>query len=154
MNIRTHPAREARKRRLAVIAVGVWMLWNVGAQSLTGALMTSVTDTHKGGVPAAVVRISSTALIGGSVAITTNDKGQVRFPVLPPGTYARLQAHASGSPDRNPGGPAWIDRDTQCSTQRMRQQPRKVSSAIRWQPSAPRVTRTSGCRVSSSIPAA
>lgn len=88
MSICRHRAREARTWNLAVIAVAVWMPWNVGAQSLTGAFLGTVRDTHGGSVPGAVVRIGSAALIGGSVEVTTNDKGQVRFPVLPPGTYA------------------------------------------------------------------
>src|SRR5688572_16201593 len=95
MNIRRHPAHEARKWKLTVIAVAVWMPWNVGAQSLTGAFMGNVRDTHGGTVSGAVVRISSAALIGGSVEVGTNHKGQVRFPVLPPGTYA-LEITKSG----------------------------------------------------------
>ena len=44
---------------------------------------------HEGGVlPGAAVRVSSPALIGGPARLTTNEKGQLRFPALPPGPYA------------------------------------------------------------------
>jgi hypothetical protein len=42
----------------------------------------------RGGVlPGARVRVISPALIGGPVTMSTNERGQWRFPVLPPGTY-------------------------------------------------------------------
>ena len=58
------------------------------AQGLTGALIGSVKDEQGGVLPGAFVRVTSPALIGRELASTTNDKGQLRFPVLPPGTYA------------------------------------------------------------------
>ena len=57
------------------------------AQALTGALVGTVKDEQGGVLAGAVVRISSASLIGGSPTSTTNDVGQLRFPVLPPGTY-------------------------------------------------------------------
>src|SRR5688572_21282957 len=43
---------------------------------------------HKGGaLPGATVRVGSEALIGGPQVVTTNEKGQPRFPALPPGLY-------------------------------------------------------------------
>src|SRR5204862_7582518 len=57
------------------------------AQGLTGALIGTVKDAQGGVLPGAVVRASSPALIGGPVTVTTNDKGQLRFLALPPGTY-------------------------------------------------------------------
>ena len=58
------------------------------AQGTTGALTGTITDGQGGVIPGAMVRLGSPALIGGPVAITTNEKGQLRFPTLPPGIYA------------------------------------------------------------------
>jgi hypothetical protein len=58
------------------------------AQSLTGALIGTVTDAQGGRIPGATVSVSSPALIGGRATVTTNDRGQLRFPALPPGRYA------------------------------------------------------------------
>ena len=57
------------------------------AQGLTGALIGTVKDAQGGVLPGAVVRVSSPALIGGPATLTTNEKGQLRFPALPPGPY-------------------------------------------------------------------
>jgi hypothetical protein len=58
------------------------------AQGLTGALIGTVKDAQGGVLTGAVVRVSSPALIGGPATLTTNEKGQLRFPALPPGPYA------------------------------------------------------------------
>ena len=58
------------------------------AQGLTGALLGTVKDAQGGVLPGARVRVSSPALIGGPIALTTDDKGQLRFTTLPPGPYA------------------------------------------------------------------
>ena len=60
----------------------------VVGQSLTGALVGTVKDEQGGVLPGASVRLTSPALIGGPSTMPTNEKGQLRFPVLPPGTYA------------------------------------------------------------------
>lgn len=57
------------------------------AQGLTGTLIGTVKDQQGGALPGALVRVSSPGLIGGPQVITTNQKGQLRFPVLPPGLY-------------------------------------------------------------------
>ena len=57
------------------------------AQSLTGALVGTVTDEQGGAIPGAIVRVSSAALIGRSISVKTDGRGQLRFPVLSPGTY-------------------------------------------------------------------
>src|SRR5215831_18801027 len=78
------------RRRLLLIVVGtLWLLSpsQVGAQSLTGALVGMIRDEQGGVLPGASVRLASPALIGGPVTTTTNEKGQLRFPILPPGTY-------------------------------------------------------------------
>src|SRR6266545_3382641 len=65
------------------------------AQMLTGALIGTVKDAQGGVLPGAVVRVSSPALIGGPETVTTNEKGQLRFPALPPGQYV-LDIEAQG----------------------------------------------------------
>ena len=57
------------------------------AQGLTGAIIGTVKDAQGGVLPGALVRISSPALIGGPTTMTTDDKGQLRFPRLSPGPY-------------------------------------------------------------------
>jgi Carboxypeptidase regulatory-like domain/TonB-dependent Receptor Plug Domain len=59
-----------------------------GAQGLTGELVGTVKDIQGGVLVGAVVRVASPALIGGVLETTSSDKGQWRFPVLAPGTYA------------------------------------------------------------------
>ena len=65
------------------------------AQGLTGALIGTVKDAQGGVLPGVSVRVSSTALIAGDVTMTTSDRGQLRFPSLPPGAYT-LSAELSG----------------------------------------------------------
>src|SRR6478672_7241740 len=59
----------------------------VVAQALTGALIGTVRDAQGGVLPGALVGVSSPALVGASTTLTTNEKGQWRFPALPPGLY-------------------------------------------------------------------
>jgi outer membrane receptor protein involved in Fe transport len=58
------------------------------AQDLTGALVGTVKDEQGAVLPDALVRVTSPALIGGPVTITSNARGQLRFALLPPGSYA------------------------------------------------------------------
>ena len=58
------------------------------AQVLTGALVGTVKDENGAVLSGALVRVSSPALISGPATMTTNERGQFRFPILPPGTYA------------------------------------------------------------------
>jgi len=73
---------------VVLVAFGLLLPGTVAAQSLTGALVGTVKDEQGGAVPGAIVRLSSPALIGGPATVITDDRGQLRFPVLPPGTYA------------------------------------------------------------------
>ena len=57
-------------------------------QGLTGALIGTVKDEQGGIVTGARVTIRSSALIGGSASLATNERGQLRFPALPPGRYS------------------------------------------------------------------
>ena len=81
------------------------------AQGLTGTLVGTVKDGQGGVLSAAIVRVLSPALMTGEERTTSNDKGQWRFPVLPPGQYrvarraaAEVQTLSSGRPDHG-GGP-------------------------------------------------
>jgi hypothetical protein len=60
----------------------------VSAQGLSGALVGTVRDEQGGVLPGALVRVTSPALIGGELTTTTNERGQLRFPVLAPGVYS------------------------------------------------------------------
>jgi len=74
---------------LRALAIACVMMPIVGAaQALTGALVGTVKDEQGAVLPGALVRVSSPALIGGTATATTNDRGQLRFPTLPPGLYA------------------------------------------------------------------
>jgi hypothetical protein len=65
------------------------------AQGLTGALIGTVKDGQGGVLAGAVVRVSSSALIGGPATLTTDEDGRLRFPALPPGRY-RLDIQSQG----------------------------------------------------------
>src|SRR5947207_15757595 len=67
----------------ALLVLPVW----ANAQGLTGTLVGSVKDANGGAIPGATVRVASAALIGGERQTATSDRGQWRFPVLPPGAY-------------------------------------------------------------------
>ncbi|HEY9461911.1 MAG TPA: TonB-dependent receptor, partial [Vicinamibacterales bacterium] len=56
-------------------------------QGLTGALIGTVKDAQGGVLPGASVRVTSPAIIGGVLMMATSEKGQLRFPALPPGSY-------------------------------------------------------------------
>lgn len=80
---------EALRRAPGLVLVGATLLvpGPLGAQGLTGALIGTVKDEQGGVLPGAQVSLSSPALITGEVTTTTNDRGQLRFPALPPGLY-------------------------------------------------------------------
>src|SRR5262245_14916071 len=59
----------------------------IAAQSLTGALIGTVKDEQGAVVPGALVRVASPALIVGPTTMATDERGQFRFPSLPPGPY-------------------------------------------------------------------
>jgi hypothetical protein len=83
---------------LLLIGAGSVLSDTVAAQALTGALIGTVKDAQGGVVRGALVRLTSPVLIGGQETVTTNEKGQMRFPILPPGDYIldiELQGFAS-----------------------------------------------------------
>ena len=86
------PLRRTNRRlqNLVLAAMVFCALFQVitSAQGLTGALIGTVKDAQGGVLPGASVIVSSPAIIGGTLAMTTSEKGQLRFPALPPGSYA------------------------------------------------------------------
>jgi hypothetical protein len=82
------PAMRTQRCVLPFVAVACLLMPRMSvAQGLTGALIGTVKDAQGGVLPGAVVRIDSPALIGGPATLTTNEKGQLRFPALAPGSY-------------------------------------------------------------------
>ena len=73
---------------LAAAAGAILLPALIAAQELTGSLIGTVKDAQGGVLKDAVARVSSPALIGGPITLKTNEKGQLRFPVLPPGSYS------------------------------------------------------------------
>src|SRR3954468_1115994 len=71
-----------------VVIVCLMQPYALAAQSLTGALIGTLTDTQGGVLPGAIVRVSSPALIGGAQVASTDERGRLRFPALPPGDYS------------------------------------------------------------------
>jgi hypothetical protein len=81
------PNRRRRALFLSVAIAAVLLPWTAVAQALTGALIGTVKDEQGAVLPGALVRLTSPALIGGPATATANEKGQLRFPALPPGPY-------------------------------------------------------------------
>jgi hypothetical protein len=73
---------------LVVLVVGCLLPRLAAAQGLTGSLVGRVRDEQGAAIQGATVRLSSPALMGGPATLITNEKGQFRFPVLPPGLYS------------------------------------------------------------------
>src|SRR4029077_20684661 len=91
MDIQIRMQSLTRRRRCLLLSVAtacVLMPWIAAAQALTGALVGTVKDVQGAVLPGALVRVTSPAVIGGPTTTTTNERGQLRFPVLPPGPYA------------------------------------------------------------------
>ena len=83
------------------------------AQTLTGEFNVIVRDSRGLVLVGAQVALSSPALIGGPKTQTTDGKGHVRVPALPPGTYSSRRGpgdvHALPS-ERGPARPGRDDR--------------------------------------------
>ena len=75
----------------------------IAAQGLSGALIGTVKDEQGLPIRGASVRVSSPALIGGTAEQSTNEKGQLRFPILPSGVYT-LDVAFSGLATRHEEG--------------------------------------------------
>ena len=77
------------KAQVGVLLAAACVLFPLvaAAQGLTGAFFGSVKDEQDAVLVGALVRVTSPALIGGPVTVTTNEKGHWRFPALSPGTY-------------------------------------------------------------------
>src|SRR5437016_4955662 len=86
---RTPSTLRIQRSFMVLLAAGCILLPGVAAaQGLTGALIGAVKDAQGAVIPGAMVRVSSAALIGGPATVATDERGQLRFPLLPPGTYA------------------------------------------------------------------
>jgi hypothetical protein len=92
-------ALSTRRPRLPLtllVALGSILVANLAsAQALTGTLVGTVKDEQGAVLPGATIRINSPSLIGGFATMTTNERGQLRFPVLPPGAYG-LEVELTG----------------------------------------------------------
>ena len=105
-----------RSRCLVALFVACILFPRVApAQGLTGALIGTVKDAQGGVLPGALVRVTSPALIRHAQTTITNEKGQLRFPSLPPGLYA-LDVEMTGfatyhEPDIRIGAGATIERN-------------------------------------------
>lgn len=85
---RTPLGSRSNRHLLLFLAVACSLLPRVAAtQGLTGTLIAAVKDEQGGALAGARVRIGSPAQMGGPVTVLTDEKGQVRFPVLAPGKY-------------------------------------------------------------------
>src|SRR5262249_49902663 len=85
---RLTPSAGSLRRSLCVFLLLAWISPRaITAQALTGTVIGTVKDAQGGVVPAGLGRVSWAALIGGSATLTTDGKGQWRFPALPPGQY-------------------------------------------------------------------
>src|SRR4029453_17197598 len=85
--LRNSPARckrtpAMRRRMLFLVGACVLQAHFTAGQGLTGALVGTVKDGQGGVLEGATVRLSSPALIGGPETLTSNEKGQLRFPAL------------------------------------------------------------------------
>src|SRR5687767_12547736 len=83
-----HEQRPIHGQRTLLALVALLLLHGIAAaQGLTGTLIGTVKDDQGGVLPGALVRLASPALIGGVATVTTNGRGQLLFPALPPGVY-------------------------------------------------------------------
>src|SRR5262249_41610392 len=73
----------------ALLAIA-WVMASlpVDARVLTGALVGTVKEEQGAVLSGALVRVTSPSLIGGPATMITNERGQLRFPTLTPGTYS------------------------------------------------------------------
>ena len=101
MMIGTGRVNVLRMRTQCLAIACVLVPWIAVAQGLTGALIGTVTDEAGGVIIGAVVRISSPALIGGELTTKTDERGQLRFPSVPPGSYALEIAQEGFRPYRD-----------------------------------------------------
>lgn len=82
-----HKAR-ARWSSLVVLSIFILAAGAADAQTVTGTLFGRVADAGDLALPGATVTLASPQLIGGAQTRTTDERGEYRFPALPPGTYS------------------------------------------------------------------
>ncbi len=79
-----------RRTIISMLAISTVLLLMGGmsyAQSRTGSIRGTVTDTEGQPLPGATVGLSGEKLMGGMRSLITNEKGKFRFPSLMPGEY-------------------------------------------------------------------
>src|SRR5512142_1089530 len=78
-----------RTTRVASIVVAVCLVvCSVAvAQVQTGSILVKVLDEQGAVIPGATITVSSTLLVGGQIAASSDATGIHRFPGLVPGTY-------------------------------------------------------------------
>lgn len=85
--------------KLSTVGLALVLLLGAGGAfaqgTLTGSLQGTVKDDQGVGVPGVTVTASSSALVRGKAATTTDTRGIYRFPSLPPGAYL-LEAELPG----------------------------------------------------------
>ena len=81
-------------RAIAVVSF-LLLASTAGSQGLTSVLFGTVNDAQGTPLSGATVRVDSPAVIGGPLAAKTDERGQWRFPALPPGPYV-LEIELSG----------------------------------------------------------
>ena len=98
MDVKTHKQLPiCRQRTVLSVLLALVLLHGVAAaQGLTGALIGTVKDDQGGVLANAVVRLGSPALIPGLVTLTTNERGQLRFPSSPPRSLTSWTSRCRG----------------------------------------------------------
>ena len=78
----------SRTLTFIVAAVCALSVGGARAQEVTGSLIGTVEDAQGGVIQGAVVASNHRPSIDGSHILRTGERGQLRFPMLPPGTYS------------------------------------------------------------------
>ena len=98
--VRPHQSGVRLPAAAVILLSGLLLPVIAAAQGLTGTLIGTVKDEQGGALSGARVQLTSPALIGGPVALLTNDKGQLRFLSLAPGLYQLAVEHQGFMPYR------------------------------------------------------
>jgi len=80
---------------VAALVVGSWAATALSQGSITGSIQGTVKDQQGGVLPGATVVVTSDALVAGRATAVADERGNYRFPSLPPGLYT-LEASLDG----------------------------------------------------------
>ena len=75
------------RRIVGLLIGGLLCAASLDAQTLTGTILGVVRDASGATLPGVTATVSSTAMPGGPVSVTTTEQGQYRFTDLRPGEY-------------------------------------------------------------------